>query len=517
MTWGGVTCGVEVELLVLDEQRAPGSRGRAPHRVLEVLRSTQPHVPYCGRDGAFFPQGLAYLEMGHLLEVASYPARTLDGVIACEDACLALVRAGLRAAFPGPRPRLAVCLADDLHGTPAGLMKYRPLADAFSSSVGTHVNLIVPPERLTAAARGWFAMLTAVLPEIVGPGGFTRAPASRGLVFWHDPRVAHVLTVESSRAHDRCGRPMFKSTTTPGRLQIVALGHVLARVDRTIKYGLLLLLAAAVARGEALPDLKLNDLIGALRLAPCKTLAGCHSALPFTATRLDVLERIIDLVLAPVASTAEGASLGCGQALEWAAQAIDACRRLPQEEVATRLPLEWALKHRLFRAMLGSGFHGRGERRRCPGPGSLALEEKAALLSVRAADVADDGVRRALLAQIEASSPWPFDDVYRVHPEAARCLAERRPPVQALSPAPELQLLTASPARAFFAGASWTQLWFGPVPHVLGTLPIAELPQRLARGADAVRQDLEAAVKPLPLEQQDAFRAFLRSMRRRHG
>jgi hypothetical protein len=32
--------------------------------VLKALRKTFRGVPYCGRDGAFFPAGLAYLEMG---------------------------------------------------------------------------------------------------------------------------------------------------------------------------------------------------------------------------------------------------------------------------------------------------------------------------------------------------------------------------------------------------------------------------------------------------------------------
>jgi hypothetical protein len=281
-----------------------------------------------------------------------------------------------------------------------------------------------------------FIFLSGLLPEIVGPGGFVRTPPTGTLQFWRDPRSAHV-THPSARAAHHALRPVLKVTDDQSRLQIVSLGWTASRIDRTIKYGLLLLLASAVQHRARLPRLAFRDLRTVLHAPPGAYVPFEHGELSDHATRLDLFSRYLDEVLEPEHERAEGAALQCGLAIAWAREAIRLLKAGDPSAIAPRLPLSWAIKHHVFEcchAAAGICLPVHGE------PPSSASKDhqittECAILSILEADILGSDVRQGLFQRLAAPS-FPFDQVYGQDPDVVRSLAEDRLPSGAAGSAP---------------------------------------------------------------------------------
>ncbi|MFO0981052.1 MAG: hypothetical protein U1E76_04755 [Planctomycetota bacterium] len=445
-----VTCGTEIELAFLGAPAARLDPGLLAEELLRSLLESEPHVDYHGRDGAFFPQGLVYREMEQLIEVATYPAAHLEDLLLQEDASLALLARHARALNRAQPGLMLACLPDDLSGYPPGLVRPSEL-DAVSATVGTHLNFRAPVFREPQARRA-MVQLVALLPAIVGPGGFVRVPRSRSrLQFRTDPRGAHVRSVKDASFHCGEGRPILKLTGDVARLQILALGYTPSRVDRLIKYGLLWLLALALARGDRFPDLELERPVDALRTA-APALAVRHRGRRCITPRRLLLRWLIDELLEPASRTAEGRALPGALAIDWSIRALDAIGRSPPEQVACVLPLEWAIRQHVCHAALGGRLWCPGERQGKSGRGQVEREQRAALLCVLAADIIDAAVRRTMVEQVTPRS-WSYADAYPVLDEVAHSLAQRRPPRGALDPAPFL--FEAMPSAGAELAANW--------------------------------------------------------------
>lgn len=430
--------GVEVELVCIRPGEAVGRSSPLPSRALAALAEKRRSVPFEGREGRFFTGGLAYCEMSRLLEVASWPAWDLPALLRQEEAALELGAEGFRLLGLPARQTAVLCLPDDLAGTPAA--RRRPIARSRdpsprSHSMGTHFNVHL--EGFPDAWRGFIPFAAALLPEITGPGGFVRERPDGRLRFLRDPRSAHVTRLAYRRAHEP-GRPIVKVTEERHRLQIVSAGHTLARADREIRYGLLMLLAVAAARREDVPALHLRP-VEAIHARPRQRLF-CHRGGRLSrCTRLDLLEELLETCLAPVAASPEGVRLRAAPALDRIRAAIAACRTEEPRGVAARVPLGWAIKLQCFERELearGSRLWTE-ERRRAPEPPS-GIDERLAVMSVLEGNLLDDSVRRHLLAGVEGR-PWRYEEAYGFDPEVQACAREDRAVPGAAAPASVMQ------------------------------------------------------------------------------
>ncbi|MGE3174962.1 MAG: hypothetical protein AB7O97_20205 [Planctomycetota bacterium] len=430
--------GVEIEHVLFAHGRPAGAKTMLPHRLVLHASSVLPCLPRFGRGGLFTPQGLIYHEMHRLLEVASWPAFDLPSVLRLEDAALLQARALFLEIQPWPRHHM-VCCPDDASGTPLQLL-HEPAPDVHASrSVGTHLNLLVP----SGARRGLDTAiaLAVALTEVTGPGGFVRRQSGE-LEFWRDPRSAHVCHRTATCAHDAL-RPVIKTTDDQRRLQIVAHGYAASRRDRTIRYGLFLLLGCHLASGRVGPAYRVDDVAAALRAAPDQPFRVVRNRRAVELTRRGLLRRLLDELLAPAAAAPLGQRAQCDAAVELANRVLDLQEQgAAAGEIARSVPLSWAIKQHAFdttlRAAGGALPLAHGPRPAAPPSDAIAaLLRQCAVLAVLEACALHDDVRRALLRTVDPAD-WRFDDSYGRDPEAVAAVRERRLPSGAIAPSAEI-------------------------------------------------------------------------------
>ena len=136
--------GVEIELAIFRAGQPVSVRSSIPSELLAAARCQVQHLPRLGRAGIFTCAGLFYPEMQRFLEVASWPATDLPSVLRAEDTALLEARSLLRVIRPDHDLYHMVCIADDLSGVPLPLIGRPRRRPAVSSSMGTHLNLLVP-------------------------------------------------------------------------------------------------------------------------------------------------------------------------------------------------------------------------------------------------------------------------------------------------------------------------------------------------------------------------------------
>jgi hypothetical protein len=218
-------------------------------------------------------------------------------------------------------------------------------------------------------------------------------------------------------------------------VQIVSLGWTASRIERTIKHGLFLLLACAVASGMRLSRVGASRPYQLLQTPPRRSVAIRRGGRVIRTTRLEILTMLLDDVLEPAMRGALGRAAECEPAVQWARRAIDAlASERDAAAVALGLPTGWAIKQHVFAKLQAEiGMDLPTQRRGEPAPATPELEELA-LLAILEADVLDDDVRRFLLQEI-TGTPWSMADVYFPDPEALSAVAQRVPPRGALGPA----------------------------------------------------------------------------------
>ena len=417
--------GVEIEFGAFAPGRPIGRSSHLPKVLLSKIQEQHRCVRSASKSsGVFTCGGQMYLEMDRFLEISSYPGTSPAAAMAAEDAAIEVLAGAAQAARLPEQGFALTCLADDLTRTrDPEAVDEQP---RHGHSMGYHVNLVLPT--LTARHQQAFLSLAALLPEITGPGGFVRDLDGQ-LRFRRDPRAAHVQLLTHQAAH-YAGKPILKMAEQAiaahaTRIQLTSFGWTPGRLDRRLRYGLLMLLAAACERGDLRSDFTVCDPLATLHALPGQDVEYALRGTRRRACRLRLLEVLLDEVLAPAAETVPWGSATLAS-IRTVLEEVRACRDV--DEVALRVPLHWAIRQHVFsRLCAESGVrlpvHGVSADA-LPSPEMLA---RLALLSVLDQDILCSRAREWMLGSVRGQR-WTHAEVFGRDPEAVRSVTEDRVP-----------------------------------------------------------------------------------------